>query len=41
MEISDAERLKAREKKNRKLKELLAEDVMDNATLKEMLRNDF
>lgn len=42
MEISDAERLKAREMKNRKLKKkLLAKDVMDDATLKEVLRNDF
>ena len=38
LEVSDAKRLKALEEENRKLKKLLAEEVMDNATLKEMLR---
>jgi len=37
MEVSEAKRLKALEEENRKLKKLLAEQVMDNATLKEML----
>jgi len=41
MEVSDARRLKALEEENRKLKKLLAEEVMDNATLKEMLRKNF
>jgi hypothetical protein len=34
-------RLKALEDENRKLKKLLAEQVMDNATLKEMLAKNF
>jgi putative transposase len=37
LEVSEAKRLKALEEENRKLKKLLAEQVMDNATLKEML----
>ena len=37
MEASDAKRLKALEAENQKLKKLLAEQVMDNATLKELL----
>jgi putative transposase len=41
LEVSDAKRLKALEEENRKLKKLLAEEVMDNATLKEMLRKNF
>jgi len=41
MEISDARKLKALEDENRKLKKLLAEQVMDNATLKEMLAKNF
>ena len=41
MEISEARKLKALEEENRKLKKLLAEEVMDNATLKEMLRKNF
>lgn len=41
IEVSDAKRLKALEKENRKLKRLLAEEVMDNAMLKEMLRKNF
>ena len=41
MEVSDARRLKVLEEENRKLKKLLAEEVMDNATLKEMLRKNF
>lgn len=41
LEISEAKRLKALEEENRKLKKLLAEEVMDNATLKEMLTKNF
>ena len=37
MEVSDAKRLKALEEENRKLKKLLAESVLDVATLKESL----
>ena len=41
MEVSDARRLKALEDENRKLKKLLAETVLDAATLKEMLAKNF
>ena len=41
MDVSDAKRLKALEEESPKLKKLLAEEVMDNATLKEMLRKNF
>jgi putative transposase len=41
MEVSEAKRLKTLEEENRKLKKLLAEQVMDNATLKEMLTKNF
>jgi putative transposase len=41
MEVSEARRLKTLEVENRKLKKLLAEQVMDNATLKEMLTKNF
>lgn len=41
MEVSEAKRLKALEEENRKLKKLLAEQVMDNATLKELLGKNF
>jgi putative transposase len=41
LEVSEAKRLKALEDENRKLKRLLAEQVMDNATLKEMLAKNF
>lgn len=37
LEVSDARRLKALEDENRKLKKLLAESLLDAATLKEML----
>jgi putative transposase len=37
MEVSDARKLKALENENRKLKKLLAETMLDAATLKEML----
>jgi len=38
MELSDARKLKAPEDQNRRLKKLLAESMLDAATLKEMLR---
>ena len=41
LEVSEAKRLKALEDENRRLKKLLAEQVMDNATLKEMLAKNF
>ena len=41
MEVSDARKLKALEDENRKLKKLLAETVLDAATLKEMLAKNF
>ena len=41
MEVSDARKLKGLEEENRKLKKLLAESMIDNATLKEMLTKNF
>lgn len=41
LEASEAKRLKTLEDENRKLKKLLAEQVMDNATLKELLAKNF
>ena len=41
MDVSDARRLKALEDENRKLKKLLAEQMLDNSTLKEMLGKNF
>ena len=41
MEVSEAKRLKALEEENRKLKKLLAESVLDVATLKEALGKNF
>ncbi len=41
MEVSDAKRLKVLEAENAKLKKLLAEQMMDEATLKEMLGKNF
>lgn len=41
MQVSDAKRLKALEEENRRLKKRLAEEVMDSATLKEMLTKNF
>jgi putative transposase len=41
MEMSDAKRLKVLEEENRKLKKLLAEQVLDAATLREMLAKNF
>ena len=37
MEVSEAKRLKALEEENARLKKLLAESMMDVATLREML----
>jgi putative transposase len=37
MEVSDARRLKALEDENRRLKRLLAESMLDNAALKDIL----
>jgi putative transposase len=41
MTVSDAKRLKAMEEENAKLKRMLAEQMLDNATLKEMLAKNF
>ncbi len=41
MDVSDARKLKSIEDENRKLKKLLAESMVDNATLKEMLTKNF
>lgn len=41
MEVSDAKRLKALEEENRKLKKLLAESMLDVATLREALGKNF
>jgi putative transposase len=39
--VSEAKRLKSLEDENRKLKKLLAEQLLDNATLKELLTKNF
>ncbi len=41
MDVSDARKLKSTEDENRKLEKLLAEAMVDNATLKEMLTKNF
>ncbi len=41
MEVADAKRLKVLETENAKLKKMLAEQMMDVATLKEMLGKNF
>tara|TARA_R110002072_G_C7854572_1_gene525963 strand:- start:872 stop:1138 length:267 start_codon:yes stop_codon:yes gene_type:complete len=41
MEVSDAKKLKALEAENAKLKKLLAEQMLDVSTLKEMLGKNF
>ena len=41
MEVSDARRLKALEAENAKLKKMLAEQMLDVSTLKEMLGKNF
>ena len=41
LEVSDAKKLRALEAENARLKKLLAEQMMDVATLKEMLEKNF
>ena len=41
MEISEARKLKALEDENRRLKKLLAESLLDNAALKDLLGKNF
>lgn len=41
LEVSEAKRLKSLEAENQKLKKLLAEQMLDVATLKEMLGKNF
>ena len=41
LEVSEAKRLKALEEENRKLKKLLLEQMLDAATLREMLAKNF
>ena len=41
LEVSEAKRLKTLEDENRKLEKLLAEQMLDNATLKELLTKNF
>ena len=41
MEVADAKRLKALQEENAKLKKLLAEQMMDVSTLREMLGKNF
>jgi len=41
MEISDARKLKTLEDENRRLKKLLAESMLDVATLREMMGKNF
>ena len=41
MEVSDARKVKGLEEENAKLKRLLAEQMLDVATLKEMLAKNF
>ena len=41
LEVSEAKRLKSLEDENARLKKLLAEQVMDNSTLKELLAKNF
>ena len=41
MDVSDARRLKKLESENAKLKKMLAEQIMDVASLKEMLGKSF
>ena len=41
LEVSEAKRLKSLEAENQKLKRLLAEQMLDVATLKEMLGKNF
>ncbi len=38
LDVSEAKRLKALEQENKKLKQLLADQILDNQALKEMLK---
>ena len=40
MEVADAKRLKGLEDENRRLKKLLAEAMLDNAALKDILKKN-
>ena len=41
MDVSDAKRLRSLEEENRKLKKLLAESILDQAALKELLTKEW
>lgn len=41
MDVSDARKLKALEDENRRLKKLLAEQMLDNAALKDLVGKNF
>jgi putative transposase len=41
MDVSDARKLKALEEENRRLKKLLAEQMLDNAALKDLVGKNF
>lgn len=41
MDVSEAKRLRALEDENRRLKKLLAEQVLDNAALKDLVGKNF
>jgi putative transposase len=41
LEVSEAKRLRALEDENRRLKKLLAEQVLDNAALKDLVGKNF
>ena len=41
MEVSDAKKLKSLEDENRRLMKLLAEQMLDNSTLRDMLGKNF
>ena len=41
LDVSEAKRLKALEEENRRLKKLLAEQLLDNAALKDLVGKDF
>jgi putative transposase len=41
MEVSDAKRLRALEDENRKLKQLVADQALDNLVLKDLLKKKF
>ena len=41
MEVSDAKRLRALEDENRRLKQLVADQALDNVVLKDLLKKKF